>query len=341
MNALHLEDQVSFDFSFDDTKVQLLHSNGDTTPLVSHQAASGLEPGEFTKRKKDAWNQLNLQRNLASFFGSYSMAFRPSDTVLKAILSVYQHNSVCSVLNDRLRLDETPALRLPVDCSLEVDHSEHTTPIFTKHPRTGKIARHLYPYATLPRFSLPSMDPGLLGVAAYIFDRDTEDHRDPCPLDIEQRFRDLWDTHEIIEHCAVFYKQLPTPPSSPPDSFRGESPVSHKRKHADDGQARPIKRSRIAVPSRHITPRQRPRRVDPKRATGSNSPHASTTPDVAPSLVIKPPSPLKRKRAASVQDCPVQQASTTKRPRKDLPAATIPTRTVYERAVKGRGRRLT
>ncbi|KIY64776.1 hypothetical protein CYLTODRAFT_456898 [Cylindrobasidium torrendii FP15055 ss-10] len=338
MNTLHLEDQVSFNCYFDQTKAQMLHSSGTTIPLISHQVVSGLKPGELMKRKNDAWNNLNLQRNLASFFGSHTMAFRPSDTVLKNILSVYQHNTACSLLEDRIRLDETPALRFPVDCSLEVDRSDHTAPIFTKHPRTGEITRHLHPYATLPRFKLPSTDPGLLGIAAYILERDV-DHRDPCPLDIVQQFQTAWCTNEFAEHSQFFYKQLPTPPSSPPHSPCDESPPSHKRKHAGDGQARPFKRTRIAETApRHLTSKQAPRRVDHKRASGVGSPHAVTiehTPYPAETTYL----PSKRKRAVSqMQDCPVQLAPITKRPRKDPPAATIPKRTVYERSAKSKGR---
>ncbi|KIY64774.1 hypothetical protein CYLTODRAFT_456896 [Cylindrobasidium torrendii FP15055 ss-10] len=256
MNALHPEDQVSFDLSFENSRAHMLHFTGDTLPLISHQVASGLEPGEFTRRKKDAWNKLNLQRNLAPLFDSYSMAFRPSDTVFKKILSVYQHNTACSLLENRVRLDETPALRLPVDCSLEVDRSEHNVPIFTKHPHTGEIARHLYPYATLPRFTIPSTDPGLLGIAAYALDRNTEDRTDPCPLNIVQRFRSVWHTKELVEHSKVFYKQLNAPPSSLPRHPRGRPPTSHKRKQLDDGQARLSKRPRIAATaSRHSAPR--------------------------------------------------------------------------------------
>ncbi|KIY68811.1 hypothetical protein CYLTODRAFT_489437 [Cylindrobasidium torrendii FP15055 ss-10] len=341
MNALHFEDQVSLEPSFDQVEAYMLHVAGDSSVLIYHQTASGMEPGEFSRRKKHAWNNLNVQRNLITSFDLASMAFRPSDSVLKSIISVYRSNSVCSVLENRIRLDEKPALRLPVDCSLEIDLSAQDTPIFTKHPHTGEITRHLYPYATLPRFTLPLTDPGLLGIAAYTFDRGTSNYRAPCPLDIVQRFRELWSTDEIMAHCKVFHNQLPTPPSSPPQSSHGKSLISHKRKYIGDDQANPPKRIRIAATaSRRIRPTcQRHRRADPKHAAVPSSPDVDIASDVATLVVVEPSSPLKRKRAASqVQDCPVQQAPTRKRPRKDLPTTTIPTRTTYERAAKGKGR---
>ncbi|KIY64773.1 hypothetical protein CYLTODRAFT_492840 [Cylindrobasidium torrendii FP15055 ss-10] len=319
MNTLHLENQVSFDFLFNQTRTKMLHSGGGTVSLISHQVASGLEPGEFTRRKKDAWNSLNVQRNLALSFDTGSMAFRPSDSVLKIIYSVYQHNTVCSVLENRIRLDETPVLSLPTKCSLEVDQSRHKRPIFTKHHHTGEIMRHMYPYATLPCFTLPLTDPGLLGIAAYTLDRNTVSYRDPCPFDLVQQFRSVWRTKELVEHSKVFYKKSRTPPPSPPRRRRGRQLKSHKRKHDDEGHARLSKRPRIDETASYPSPpRQRPQRDVANPATAS----ASITRDILA---------LKRKRAASqVQDCPVVHWQLVPVANKGLIAVKIPARTVYK-----------
>ncbi|KIY68815.1 hypothetical protein CYLTODRAFT_489440 [Cylindrobasidium torrendii FP15055 ss-10] len=342
MNSLHLEDQVSSDFLFGRSKAHMLHLAGDTLSLTTHQVVSGMEPGEFARRREDAWNHLNVQCSLASVFVFGIMAFRPSDSVLKAIISAYQRNSVCSVLENRTRLDEIPALRLPIDCSLEVDLSQHNTPIFTRHPRTGDIVHHSYPYATLPRFTLPSTDPGLLGIAAYTFDRTTADYRDPCSLDIVQKFREIWDSDKIDEHCKLFHYRIPTPPSSPLRTPRGKQHALHKRRRVDDDQVKLSKRTSIAAAA--STPRKRSRRVDSKRTAGPSSSRGETTGAMSSSLVTQASFPLiqKRKRLASqVHDClSVQLAPSRKRPRKDLIAVGIPARTVYERAAKSKGRLL-
>ncbi|KIY68517.1 hypothetical protein CYLTODRAFT_421548 [Cylindrobasidium torrendii FP15055 ss-10] len=80
------------------------------------------------------------------------MAFIPAEEDLHQMLTFFEDNCLCPV-SERKRFDEVAHLQTSV-YTLGVD-SYFQEDIFTRHPISGKVTRHRYPYTTLPKFTLP------------------------------------------------------------------------------------------------------------------------------------------------------------------------------------------
>ncbi|KIY68813.1 hypothetical protein CYLTODRAFT_489438 [Cylindrobasidium torrendii FP15055 ss-10] len=352
MNILHLEHDVSNSFFFGMPEERLLHK-GPTIALISHQIASGLRPGEFALRKDELWNKLHLQRGLALSFTVLKLCFRPCEDVINAILKVYQHNASCGSLESRVRLDEVPLLRLPVECSLEIDRKLHQYPIYTKHPESGAVTNHFYPYTTLPRFTLPSADPGLLSITAQHVSRlilasAASAELTPDPI---SQIPELWRSAGIRVHAQGFWDEsssdVPTSQHSPETQ---SSTTSSKRKRNDDTvTSKPSKRVRGCTTPEQICARRNQSRVcasarRPERSRDEicsmyHSPKAQTVPPHVVLAAASGSSVTSKRKKDDSQICDSQQDITpkAKRTRRDISAVVVPTRTIYARASKSQG----
>ncbi|KIY61659.1 hypothetical protein CYLTODRAFT_459674 [Cylindrobasidium torrendii FP15055 ss-10] len=331
-------------------KEYLLHTEP-TRVLILHQIASGIRHGEFTRRTHEPWNKVHLQRSLTFSFDTQQLCFRPCDEVIEAILEVYRHNAACASLESRVRLDEVPLLCLSVECSLEVDRKLIQYPIFTKHPDSGTITNHLYPYTTLPRFTLRSADPGLLSIIAQHVSRLILKSVPPAELipDRISQIPELWASAGFRQHTKGFWDEFATDLHTSRHPPNNQPRTSGKRKRTDDTTLpKPAKRARGCTTPEPTCDRRRHRVRAPARQLEYSGDRTRTArqsakvqaviPHVVLAPAAKPSMTLKRKRGAlQIPDFNVDAPTTAKRTRRDFSTVVAPTRTVYARASKSKG----
>lgn len=186
----------------------------------------------------------------AKAFSRATLSFRPPLHILESLWQLYQHNDKCP-LSERQRFDEARsllvahrdtyiALQLPglQNCTYTLEITPtFRDDIYLKHPVTGKIDLHQYPYGDLPRFRLRTAHVAMVA-------KHTARH--VIVADLADSYLDI--AYEICNFCNNM--AWPRRIEPPERSIRCPTiPPSCKRKAPKDisDRAPPIKRPRDAA----------------------------------------------------------------------------------------------
>ncbi|KIY64680.1 hypothetical protein CYLTODRAFT_492925 [Cylindrobasidium torrendii FP15055 ss-10] len=164
MPAIYTEDCISFSPVFEDISEQKLVEAEDTLAFRSHEGAAGMNIGEMFEKMDQPVNLLYLRsRRVHQAFEFSKMAFLPPPHTIATLQDLYHHNAKCS-MSERKRFDEIPELHQ--DCEYVLDILRFCDDIFLRHPVTGEVTMHQFPYGDMPRFRLRTAHPSLASVAA-------------------------------------------------------------------------------------------------------------------------------------------------------------------------------
>ncbi|KIY63082.1 hypothetical protein CYLTODRAFT_446835 [Cylindrobasidium torrendii FP15055 ss-10] len=123
---------------------QLLWS--DDPCIRAFEYGAGLDHGEFQTESHCIENYVKVQPRLLPWHG---FAFVPVDSVLEEIYAMFEYN-FSHPQHTRIRFHCLQSLR---DTPYTFEMSGNfRNPLFTRHPITGCIAKHTYPYPKLPLF---------------------------------------------------------------------------------------------------------------------------------------------------------------------------------------------
>ncbi|KIY62973.1 hypothetical protein CYLTODRAFT_446901 [Cylindrobasidium torrendii FP15055 ss-10] len=127
-------------------EMQLLWSDDPCIPAFEYGA--GLDHGEFQTETHCIENYVKVQPRLLPWHG---FAFVPVDSVLEEIYAMFEYN-FSHPQHTRIRFHCLQSLR---DTPYTFEMSGNfRNPLFTRHPITGCIAKHTYPYPKLPLFKM-------------------------------------------------------------------------------------------------------------------------------------------------------------------------------------------
>ncbi|KIY63076.1 hypothetical protein CYLTODRAFT_426408 [Cylindrobasidium torrendii FP15055 ss-10] len=125
----------------------------DSPAIHYFEYCAGTGHGEFQENVECSENYIPLQPRMQSLILSNRCAFMPSDNVLSNINALYLRNS-CSAPRERIRFNNVPSLD---DCVYTFECGENFTDrLFTRHPITGVVTTHIFPYPNLPQFIMPA-----------------------------------------------------------------------------------------------------------------------------------------------------------------------------------------
>ncbi|KIY62401.1 hypothetical protein CYLTODRAFT_177977 [Cylindrobasidium torrendii FP15055 ss-10] len=233
--------------------------------LRLHELGSGMKPGEMIKDLHGPGNYLYLQRDLGVKLYFQGFAFVPPDETLQSMSEIYRKNRQC-LCEDRARVKVNVAtleykfVAAPVFGVVK--------PVFLRHPITGKIIKHEYPYPAFPTIRLRTAEPILVVTKAC------------CQL---PRYPRRFDPLEQLEHeqnqffhnpPLMWFSRanwhlmpksplIPSPPSVLalylPASNCVVRPVTSTTKLAAAASLRLRKRQRDTAPSEECPPPKRPR----------------------------------------------------------------------------------
>ncbi|KIY61692.1 hypothetical protein CYLTODRAFT_459655 [Cylindrobasidium torrendii FP15055 ss-10] len=167
MPAIYTEDCISFSPSFGTNFTHKLVESYEILAFRTHEAAAGMDIDEMCMWVDHPKNILHVaSEEILRAFASSKMAFRPPPNIIALLHDLYEHNSKCP-MSERRRFDEIPELE---DC----DYILQILPrfrddIFLKHPVTGQVTMHQFPYGDMPRFRLLTANSSLVSVAAASF----------------------------------------------------------------------------------------------------------------------------------------------------------------------------
>ncbi|KIY64618.1 hypothetical protein CYLTODRAFT_425029 [Cylindrobasidium torrendii FP15055 ss-10] len=145
----------------------------------------GLYAGEFTQFLDSALNKIQVQPIMQSWFWRGDLAFVPCNTALCDILDLYRRNTRCDVYK-RQRFDQVEVLSNAVRYTLvhrilrSLDRR-----LFTRHPVTGVVTEHKFPYITLPEFELTA-HPCIAHLHADILMRRNQEFVSPAACELSK-----------------------------------------------------------------------------------------------------------------------------------------------------------
>ncbi|KIY64620.1 hypothetical protein CYLTODRAFT_492950 [Cylindrobasidium torrendii FP15055 ss-10] len=161
----------------------------------------GLFVGDSAKFLDSSINTIRVQPTMQWWFEYDMVGFVPDDAALREILDLYSRNSKCNIYK-RQRFDQVPALYNPVRYSLvHALSQDFNRRIFTRHPITGVVTEHRFPYTTLPEFRLTA-HPCIAHLHAEYVMRRCRHLSSPAALELEQLLRD----------CPIDWRDLPRSP---------------------------------------------------------------------------------------------------------------------------------
>ncbi|KIY64679.1 hypothetical protein CYLTODRAFT_425004 [Cylindrobasidium torrendii FP15055 ss-10] len=166
MSTIYTEDCISFSPLFGTTLFSKLIDPVDLHDARTHEAVAGMDVGEMNEKMGHPINFLHLaSERIHQAFEYSEMAFLPPPHIIALLRELYLHNKNCS-LSDRRRFDEIPELQQDCEYVLNILPAFRDD-IFLKHPITGTVAIHKFPYGEMPRFRLRTAHSSLVSVAAY------------------------------------------------------------------------------------------------------------------------------------------------------------------------------
>ncbi|KIY64386.1 hypothetical protein CYLTODRAFT_493158 [Cylindrobasidium torrendii FP15055 ss-10] len=113
----------------------------------------GLFAGDFGRLMDSPMNLIRVQPTVKSWIRRHDIVFVPHDTTLRGILGLYSRNSGLDVY-ERQRFDQMPAISNTVYTLAHGISRKLDRRLFTRHPVTGIVTEHKFPYTTLPEFQL-------------------------------------------------------------------------------------------------------------------------------------------------------------------------------------------
>ncbi|KIY64762.1 hypothetical protein CYLTODRAFT_424911 [Cylindrobasidium torrendii FP15055 ss-10] len=324
MEVPHAEQCISFFYQFgcETEATELVHSATSLFCVVGHQVLSGMEHGELHRRLHEPFNFLNVQPAFARAMDLPSIAFRPQDQVIKAILQLYRYN-ISRPLDERVRLDQSPVVHIPLKCTVEVNKTWYDDPLYTMHPHAGTTTAHTYPYAGLPHFA-PRADVGLLSITADLFLVAGDGLEDPLVTELNK----LRESHQVLPSVQLFDRPPPPAPTVHSQLLQGDRITSRqKRKQTGEDSSHPTKRTHRAAPS------QPPKRLSRLATSSKASDVACSSKNRFQDLLNDAdPTPVsKRKREVGTP------ARDSQEKRVKLPLPLLSTRTVHMRSSKMKG----
>ncbi|KIY68683.1 hypothetical protein CYLTODRAFT_489593 [Cylindrobasidium torrendii FP15055 ss-10] len=241
MDDIYTEDCLSASPDFVPSEKQNIVKPIAVAAYPSHGAACGMVISEFRHSMDGPLNQLHLDPRLHEDFRNTSLSFCPNETSLTTLFELVRLNTGCP-----------PAMRRHYSSIASLHTALHTvTPdpnyketLYLRHPSTGNITSHVYPYTSLPDFRLRTAH-----VVFTILHAHVQTFGFPTYLTYDDTLV------RIIRYCRSMRDSLqpkmalapPNSPQTPPHS-NIMLIVSRKRKMGPDTQLMPIcKRARKSV----------------------------------------------------------------------------------------------
>ncbi|KIY64616.1 hypothetical protein CYLTODRAFT_492946 [Cylindrobasidium torrendii FP15055 ss-10] len=187
---LHRPEDISFYPSFVDRteEVQLYEDNGHSS-VEDLECYGGLYAGDFTQFLDSVMNKIQVQPIMESWFWRGDLAFVPCNTALRNILDLYRRNSRCDVYS-RQRFDQVEVLSNAVRYTLVHGIARSLDRrLFTRHPVTGIVTEHKFPYITLPEFQLTA-HPCIAHLHANILMRRNQEYSSPAAFELAKFLRE-------------------------------------------------------------------------------------------------------------------------------------------------------
>ncbi|KIY64621.1 hypothetical protein CYLTODRAFT_492951 [Cylindrobasidium torrendii FP15055 ss-10] len=183
---LHRPEDLSFYPTFveNTVEVQLYEDNGHSS-VEDLECYGGLYAGDFVQFIESTMNKIQVQPIMESWFWRGDLAFVPCHTALGSILDFYRRNSRCDVYN-RQRFDQVDALSNAVRYTLVHGIARSLDRrLFTRHPVTGVVTEHKFPYITLPEFELTA-HPCIAHLHANILMRRKQEFSSPVAFELSK-----------------------------------------------------------------------------------------------------------------------------------------------------------
>ncbi|KIY62995.1 hypothetical protein CYLTODRAFT_426488 [Cylindrobasidium torrendii FP15055 ss-10] len=112
--------------------------------------STGLHFNEFNDATDCSENHIPLQRHMADPIKELHFAFIPTKSVLEDMYELFERNNIAAP-NCRVPFYTVQSLENCV-CTFEVREG-FTEPLYTRHPVTGIVTEHIFPYPQLPLFT--------------------------------------------------------------------------------------------------------------------------------------------------------------------------------------------
>ncbi|KIY68679.1 hypothetical protein CYLTODRAFT_489592 [Cylindrobasidium torrendii FP15055 ss-10] len=157
MADVYFEDCISLTRRFDQPQRLRIIDLHAVLAVHKQEAAMGMNLGEMKQRLDHPTNILHV---LPAFeFLHMQLSFRPPQHILERLWELYKYNDTCP-LSERQRVEELPEFQ-DVTYTLEIA-PRFREDIYLKHPVTGQIDVHQYPYGDFPRFRLRTAHPAMV-----------------------------------------------------------------------------------------------------------------------------------------------------------------------------------
>ncbi|KIY63083.1 hypothetical protein CYLTODRAFT_458432 [Cylindrobasidium torrendii FP15055 ss-10] len=148
MATLYRSYDISTHPSFEDpVKIELLSSS--SPRIRTFEYGAGLRCGEFNERLNCKENILKVQPRVART--PVRFAFVPVDSVLQEIFDLFENNFQ-SLENARIPFVSVKSFKKAAYTFEPAGNC--IDPLFTRHPVTGLVTKHDYPYPRLPLFTM-------------------------------------------------------------------------------------------------------------------------------------------------------------------------------------------
>ncbi|KIY65420.1 hypothetical protein CYLTODRAFT_424374 [Cylindrobasidium torrendii FP15055 ss-10] len=207
---LHRSEDISTYPEFGDIPYYSKLLSRDNLWMSVFEYSAGLHYDEFNDATDCSENHIPVQYRIADRMDTFTFAFIPSDSALEAIKELYEHNNTSE-----------PHCRIPFYTIQHINHcaytfevlDDFTLPLYTRHPITGVVTKHIFPYPELPLFTTTA-HPCASIVQSYEFLYQNFHHRSRPRTE-----HPLVET--VMKILATWWPSIPQP-----DVWRAPSPTS-------------------------------------------------------------------------------------------------------------------
>ncbi|KIY70475.1 hypothetical protein CYLTODRAFT_419705 [Cylindrobasidium torrendii FP15055 ss-10] len=174
MAAIYTEDCISLSPYFTEPQPVNIQSTG-VEYMLGFANSTGIDRATLAKLLESPSNTVLIQPNLIFAFKRRKVSFVPIDSIVSSMAGLYDHN-YASTDEERRRMGDVPELKSPLfRFNIAkfnypgLPHLSRFMPVYTKHPLTGHVTKHVAPYSDLPTFQAKTAHASLLVLAALSF----------------------------------------------------------------------------------------------------------------------------------------------------------------------------
>ncbi|KIY70476.1 hypothetical protein CYLTODRAFT_488021 [Cylindrobasidium torrendii FP15055 ss-10] len=171
MAAIYTEDCISLSPHFTEPTPMTIERSG-VEYMLEFASSTGIGRARLAELLDSPSNTIHIQPNLIFAFKSRKISFVPIPSTVASMADLYNHNYT-SADEERRCMDDITELKSPLfRFNIAkfnypgLPHLSRSMPVYTKHPFTGHVTKHVAPYSDLPIFKTKTAHASLLVLAA-------------------------------------------------------------------------------------------------------------------------------------------------------------------------------